>query len=115
MADNLSERFSKYRLMWVIVMFDLHVFTKKQRKEATRYRKSLLEDGFIMFQYSIYVRNCASVESARVHEQRATSWIPADGKVFIFTITDKQFENIKIYEGDADRTPPPPAVQLELF
>ena len=32
--------------VWCVVMFDLPVATKKQRKEATRFRHLLLDEGF---------------------------------------------------------------------
>ncbi len=42
------------RSMWVITMFDLPVVTPKARKAYARFRKTLLEDGFTMMQYSVY-------------------------------------------------------------
>lgn len=108
-------RISEYRLMWVLVMFDLPTETKRQRKEAADYRKFLIKDGFTMFQYSIYVRNCSSRENAMIHEDRAGRHMPGDGRVCIMTITDKQFGNIKIFEGTAKVRPIPQAIQLELF
>ena len=41
------DRFSEYRIMWVLVFFDLPTETKKERKAATKFRKELIEDGFI--------------------------------------------------------------------
>ena len=61
------ERFSEYRIMWILVFFDLPTDTKKERKAAAKFRKNLLEDGFIMFQFSIYTRNCPSAENAQTH------------------------------------------------
>ena len=46
--------------MWLFVFFDLPVKTKKQRKEATTFRKYLEKDGFSMLQFSVYMRHCAS-------------------------------------------------------
>ena len=64
MAHYISfDRISSYQLMWILIMFDLPTETKKQRKAATDFRKSLIADGFTMFQFSIYVRNCASREN----------------------------------------------------
>lgn len=51
------DRFSEYRVMWVLVFFDLPTDTKTDRKNATKFRKNLLEDGFVMFQFSIYMRH----------------------------------------------------------
>ena len=53
--------------MWILVFFDLPTETKKDIKEYTIFRKFLLDDGFTMFQFSIYIRNCASSENAAIH------------------------------------------------
>lgn len=37
---------SGYRLMWLMVMFDLPVQTKKDRKLASKFRNDLLDLGF---------------------------------------------------------------------
>ena len=58
------ERFSEYRVMWILVLFDLPTETKKDKKAYTDFRKNLQKDGFTMFQFSIYVRPCASSENA---------------------------------------------------
>ena len=41
---------------WLMAMFDLPVLLEEERKEAARFRKALLDDGFIMIQYSVYSR-----------------------------------------------------------
>ena len=58
------DRFSEYRVMWVLVLFDLPTETKKEKKAYVDFRKNLQRDGFTMFQFSIYVRHCASSENA---------------------------------------------------
>ena len=58
------DRFSEYRIMWVLVLFDLPTETKKDKKAYAEFRKNLQKDGFTMFQFSIYVRHCASCENA---------------------------------------------------
>ena len=63
-------RISEYRVMWVMVFFDLPTETKKERKLYAEFRKKLISDGFTMFQFSIYVRHCASSENAEVHATR---------------------------------------------
>lgn len=108
-------RLSEYRIMWVLVMFDLPTETKQQRKSAADFRKYLISDGFTMFQFSIYARNCSSFENATAHIKRVSGNIPGDGKVCIITITDKQFGNIKIFEGTKKAKPMTSAIQLEIF
>ena len=109
------ERFSEYRIMWVLVLFDLPTETKKDRKAASEFRKRLLKDGFTMFQFSIYVRHCASQENAEVHIKRVKSFLPEYGQVGIFCITDKQFGNIEIFYGKKPQSVNTPGQQLELF
>jgi CRISPR-associated protein Cas2 len=60
------DRLNKYRIMWVFVYFDLPTETKKDRKAYATFRKTLLQNGFSMIQYSIYSRHCSSRENAEV-------------------------------------------------
>ena len=108
-------RFSHYRIMWILVFFDLPTETKKDRKEAALFRKNLLRDGFTMFQFSIYVRHCASRENADVHLRRVRSMLPLYGQVGCLTITDKQFADIELYVCKKEVPPNAPGQQLELF
>lgn len=109
------ERISEYRIMWVLVFFDLPTDTKRERKVASDFRKNIVRDGFTMFQFSIYLRHCASVENAEVHVKRVKSFIPEYGKVGILTITDKQFGNLQLFHGKKITPPNSPGQQLELF
>ena len=101
--------------MWVLVFFDLPTDTKKERKAAADFRKKLLLDGFVMFQFSIYMRHCPSVENAAVHIKRVKSFLPELGQVGILTITDKQFGDMELYTEKKVQKPPMEYVQLELF
>lgn len=101
--------------MWLLVLFDLPTETKKDIREYTIFRKNLLRDGFTMFQFSIYVRHCASLENAEVHKKRVKSFLPRYGKVGIICITDKQFGNIELFYGNKPQVPNTPDQQLELF
>jgi len=106
---------SAYRFMWVIVMFDLPVDTKAARREYARFRKKLLQDGFFMLQFSVYARPCASKENAAVHILRTERNVPPDGEVRVLTITDKQFERMRVFYGKLRRPPEKAMQQLELF
>lgn len=108
-------RISEYRVMWVLVLFDLPTETKRNRKDATQFRKNLIKDGFTMFQFSIYIRHCASYENAQVHVKRVKSILPEYGHVGIICITDKQFGNIELFYGKQMYEVTAPGQQLELF
>jgi len=108
-------RFNAFRIMWVFVFFDLPTETAKDRKVATRFRKGLIQDGFAMFQFSIYLRHCPSRENAEVHKKRVKQMLPKNGRVGILTITDKQFGNMEIFFSQKPEKKQPPSQQLELF
>lgn len=108
-------RISKYRVMWILVLFDLPTETKKERKSYAEFRKNLQSDGFTMFQFSIYVRHCASAENAAVHIKRVKSFLPQYGHVGIITLTDKQFGDIELYYGRKPKDIIAGGQQLELF
>lgn len=109
------DRFSEYRIMWVLVLFDLPTETKKEKKEHANFRKKLMSDGFTMFQFSIYLRHCASRENAEVHIKRVKSFLPDKGHVGILCITDKQFGNMELYYCKKEKKVSTPYQQLELF
>lgn len=114
-TDMNAERFNAYRIMWVLVLYDLPTETKANMKDASRFRKSLLDDGFTLFQFSMYVRHCPSRENAEVHIKRVKFMLPKAGKVAIMCITDKQFGDIEIFFARNKEEPPPTFQQLELF
>lgn len=109
------ERFSEYRIMWVLVFFDLPTETKKERKEYALFRKKLMCDGFTMFQFSIYLRQCPSRENAEVHIKRVKASLPPAGKVGVMCITDKQFGQMELFSGRKTFAAEQPIQQLELF
>jgi len=101
--------------MWVMVLFDLPTDTKKERRAAQRFRKNLIENGFSMFQFSIYMRFCQSVENAEVHTKRVKTFLPELGDVCIFSLTDKQFGRMEIFHARAKQKNDSGPQQLELF
>ncbi|HUW83138.1 MAG TPA: CRISPR-associated endonuclease Cas2 [Phycisphaerae bacterium] len=101
--------------MWLLVMFDLPVDTKAARRHYAQFRKKLLQDGFARMQFSVYRRHCASEENTAVHVGRVEGWLPPDGEVRMLTVTEKQFERMRVFWGKRRKPPEKPAAQLELF
>lgn len=98
-----------------MVLFDLPTETKRDIRAYSVFRKNLMKDGFTMFQFSIYIRHCASMENAEMHIKRVKSFLPEFGKVGIICITDKPFGNIELFFGKKTFAPNAPGQQLELF
>lgn len=88
-----------YRLLWMQVIFDLPVTKKLQRKRATDFRNYLLDLGFTMAQFSVYMRHLKDREQAETYIKRIESNIPEEGSVHILVITDKQYEQIRTING----------------
>lgn len=113
--NDAYSRLNQYRSMWVLVFFDLPTETKKERKAASKFRKDLLDDGFAMFQFSIYMRFCASRENAEVHMKRVKKQLPELGKVGVLQITDRQFGMMELFYSQKEVGNQKPSQQLELF
>lgn len=101
--------------MWIVAMFDLPVSTVDARRLYSNFRKCLLEEGFLMLQYSVYGRFCVTEEKVEAIERRVIDILPPDGDVRILRFTDAQFGRMKIFYGKNRVLPPPAAQQIEFF
>lgn len=109
------DRLNAYRIMWVLVFFDLPTETREERKISAKFRKEIMADGFTMFQFSIYLRHCPSRENAEVHVKRVKKILPEKGHIGIICITDKQFADMEIFFGKKEAPSAPPTQQLQMF
>lgn len=87
------------RYMRIIVFFDLPTLTKSDRKNASRFRKFLVNDGYIMLQLSVYSRICKGQDDVDKHAKRLKSLIPKEGSVRLLTVTEKQYASMEILVG----------------
>jgi CRISPR-associated protein Cas2 len=110
-----SDRLNAYRIMWLLVMYDLPTDTKADRRNAQQFRKRIMKDGFQMFLFSKYLRHCISKENADVHVARIKKILPPHGTIGILRITDKQFADMEIYANKKAIDKQPTVQQLELF
>lgn len=106
---------SGYRFMWLLVMFDLPVGTKAERRHATRFRQWLLDEGFEMSQFSIYMRCCAGKEQAERRIKAIGKAKPPRGSVHVLCVTDRQFEQMVVYRDSKRGNGPAVPEQLALF
>jgi CRISPR-associated protein Cas2 len=106
---------SAYRLMWLLVMFDLPVTTKVERRHATKFREWLLDDGYEMSQFSIYMRFCAGKEQVDRRIRDIAKARPPKGQIHILSVTDRQFEQMVVFRGPLRGRGRSAPNQLELF
>ena len=109
------EEVSGYKLMWMMVMFDLPTSTVKERKNYNIFRNALLDNGFSMSQYSVYFRFCGEKECCEKYVRMIKRYAPPEGDISILFFTDKQFgQIINIINREYGRMPDIPE-QLVLF
>ncbi|OGQ96789.1 MAG: CRISPR-associated endonuclease Cas2 [Deltaproteobacteria bacterium RIFOXYA12_FULL_61_11] len=100
-------------MAWLVVMFDLPVGTKEERRIATRFRKDLERDGFNRIQYSVYARACPSLAKVETHLRRLRP--PQEGEVRALVLTDLQWSAMRVFFGGRAKEPERRPEQLQFF
>ncbi len=85
--------------MWIICMFDIPVRTRKEMRKATRFRNVLLDEGFVMKQFSVYIKPVKSLSAGQTVTKRLSRFIPDNSSVSFLYITDKQYLMTENYLG----------------
>lgn len=106
---------SSYRLMWMMVMFDLPVVEKLERREATEFRNHLQDLGFEMAQFSVYMRFCTGPGHAEALVRKVRDGLPAGGRTEVLFFTDKQYERILSFRGSTKGKAKQNPAQFVLF
>ena len=102
--------------MRMIVFFDLPVKTKNERREATRFRNFLMNDGYHMLQFSVYARVCNGLDAVEKHRVRLKQKLPNNGAIRMLVITEKQYSSIEILLGRLTQADEPfQCEQLTIF
>lgn len=78
---------------WFLVMFDLPVGTKKERRIATRFRNTLLDNGYLMLQFSVYARCAVTIERRESLVRELKKIAPGTGHIHCLFITDAQWKH----------------------
>ena len=86
--------------MRVIVFFDLPVDTVDDRREYARFRKRLMQNGFIMMQESVYSKLALNLSVADSIMELVRKNKPPKGLVQMLVITEKQYARIEYVVGE---------------
>ena len=103
---NNTKRLNAYRVMWVLVFFDLPTDKAADRETLCPFQKAAA--GVVSLCSSL-VSICAIAqvgEHAETHINRVKRILPEKGNVGILCITDKQFGMMDLFEGK-EETPLP--------
>ncbi len=86
--------------MRLFVFFDLPTESVEDKRQYRRFRKTLLKNGFVMLQESVYCRlfmtpsaGAAAVEIIRKNK-------PTSGIVQLLSVTEKQFSRMEYLVGE---------------
>ena len=85
--------------MRILVFFDLPIETAKERKIYSKFRKLLINEGFIMMQKSVYSKLALNNSVVKTIKDKINKNKPPDGIVQMLTITEKQFSSIEYIVG----------------
>ncbi len=101
--------------MWCLIMFDLPVQSKEQRKEATKFRKLLIDSGYALIQYSVYGKYSPTIQSNMAVERFIKANLPKDGEVRILHLTDSQWSTATRIVAQKPREQESACEQFALF
>lgn len=86
--------------MRIMVFFDLPTETAKDRKVYSKFRKLLINDGFIMLQESVYAKLALNNSIVNSIKEKIYKNKPPKGIVQLLVITEKQFSGIEYIVGN---------------
>lgn len=101
--------------MRLLIFFDLPVLKSEDRKIAAKFRKELLNEGFVMLQFSVYSRVCRGIDIVEREIKRIEKVLPPKGNVRVLTITEKQYGKMFFLVGEPKKEEVIGAEQLCLF
>ncbi len=93
-------RRSQLRMMRVFVIYDLPSVTKSNHQMYTQFHGFLIKNGFYMIQESIYCCLARNQDFAQLIVVKVGKNSPKYGDIRCFMITEKQYQNIKIFSGN---------------
>lgn len=88
------------RVVRTIVFFDLPNIYARDKKNYLKFRKYLLNEGFIMMQESVYSKLILNTQQSELLVERIRKQAPKKGLIQVLTITEKQYSQIEYIIGE---------------
>lgn len=85
--------------MRILVLFNLPIVAKKQRKIYARFRKAIIKDGYDMIQFSVYQRICNGLDMVDKYMKRLEEYAPKRGAIRAMILTERQFKYMRVMTG----------------
>ncbi len=88
------------RVMRTMVFFDLPNVYLRDKKNYIKFRKYLINEGFIMMQESVYSKIVLNSQQSGLLINRIRKNAPKKGIIQVMTITEKQYSQIEYIIGE---------------
>lgn len=88
--------------MRMLLMFDMPMETVEERKAYRKFRKFLINEGFIMHQFSVYSKLLLNNTASNAMLERLKANNPKKGSITLLTVTEKQFARMVYLHGQRD-------------
>jgi len=82
------------RFMRTIVFFDLPTIFERDKRNYAKFRKFLVQEGFLMMQESVYSKLTLNSQQSELLIKRIKRNSPSKGLVQILVITENQYAKI---------------------
>ena len=86
--------------MRTMVFFDLPNVYLRDKKNYIKFRKYLINEGFIMMQESVYSKIVLNSQQSGLLINRIRKNAPKKGIIQVMTITEKQYSQIEYIIGE---------------
>ena len=86
--------------MRMFLYFDLPTTTKADLRNYRKFRKFLINEGFIMQQESVYSKLVLNSSNSKLQHDRIVQNAPPNGLVELLIITEKQYSGIHLIVGE---------------
>lgn len=86
--------------MRTLILFDLPMETLSDQRAYRKFRRFLIDEGFIMLQKSVYSKIVVNTPASKLLRQRIYDQSPKNGLIQYMLITEKQFAEMEYIIGN---------------
>lgn len=86
--------------MRTLLFFDLPTITSTDKKNYRKFKKTLIQNGFMMLQESVYSKLSLNIQGVESTIKEIKQKMPSEGNIMVLTVTEKQFSNMQILLGE---------------
>lgn len=85
-------------------MFDLPMESTSDKRNYRKFRRFLIQNGYVMMQYSVYSKIILNRSVLNFQKVKIKQNAPRNGYVELLVITEKQYTSIESIVWDSERT-----------